>query len=71
MCGWTHDHEGGIGEFAKGLAAIWKGVLKGTDEEDLGIDTEYTKPALEAFLQQFKTSVEQAYEEDGMSFKYK
>jgi hypothetical protein len=52
------------------LATMWKRLLKGTDE-DIEIDAEYTKPALEEFLKQFKTSVEQAYDEAGMTFKYK
>jgi hypothetical protein len=60
--------------FTKGLAAIWKRLLlQGTTEDDLGIDAEYTKPALEEFLQQFQTSVEsvEAYGGAGMKFKYK
>jgi hypothetical protein len=47
-------------------------LLKGTDE-DLGIDAEFTKPALEEFLKQFKTMVEsvEGYDDEGMKFKYK
>jgi hypothetical protein len=69
---WMHDNEGGMGDFTKGLAAIWKRLLKGTDE-DLGIDAEFTKPALEEFLKQFKTMVEsvEGYDDEGMKFKYK
>jgi hypothetical protein len=69
---WMHDNEGDMGDFTKGLAAIWKRLLKGTND-DLGIDAEFTKPALEEFLQQFQTSVEavEAYDGAGMKFKYK
>jgi hypothetical protein len=71
---WMQDNEGDMGEFTKGLAAIWKRFLKGTDE-DLGIDAEFTKPALEEFLKQFKTSVESvavdAFGGAGMKSKYK
>jgi hypothetical protein len=69
---WMHDNEGDMGDFTKGLAAIWKRLLKGTNG-DLGIDAEFTKPALEEFLHQFQTSVEsvEAYDGVGMKFKYK
>jgi hypothetical protein len=69
---WMHDNEGGMDEFTKGLATLWKRLLK-TSDEDLGIDTEYTKPALEEFLRQFKTQVEsvETYGYGAMKFKYK
>jgi hypothetical protein len=69
---WMHDNEGDMGEFTKGLASIWKNLLKNSDE-NLEIDAEYTKPALEEFLQQFKNKVEseEVNEYGEMKFKYK
>ena len=55
----------------KGLASLWKRLLEMSDEE-LGIDAEYTKPALEEFLLQFKKEVELIETCHGaMKFKYK
>ena len=69
---WMHDNEGGMDKFTKGLASLWKRLLE-TSDEDLGIDAEYTKPALEEFLLQFKTQVEsiEDYDNGAMKFKYK
>jgi hypothetical protein len=56
---WMHDYEDGemINKFTKSLALMWKTLLKNPDV-DLGIDIEYTKPALTTFLTGFKESVE-------------
>lgn len=70
---WMHDNEGGMEDVTKGLAAIWKRLLKANSDDALGVDAEFTKPALEEFLRQFQTSVESAetYDGSGMKFKYK
>jgi hypothetical protein len=68
-----HDHERGWGGemMVSGLARIWKAVLKKTDQE-LGIDSEFTRPGLVCFLQQFKKQVEavDTYDDPVMKFKF-
>jgi hypothetical protein len=56
---WMHDHEVGWGgeKMVKQLALLWKIVLKNNNEE-LGIDSEYTRPGIVALLEQFKEAVE-------------
>lgn len=70
---WMHDNEGGMNEFTSGLAGIWKRMLKKSNE-DLGMDEEYTKPGVLAFLEQFKGKIESGGESYGegydMTFKY-
>lgn len=64
---WMHDNEGDMEEYTKGLASLWKNLLKKADK-DLEIDAEYTKPALEEFLKQFQKEVEM---HRPMKFRYK
>jgi hypothetical protein len=54
---WMHDNEGDMGALVKGLAAVWRNLLKKNDEE-IGWDLEYTKPGVYALLGQFKERVE-------------
>jgi hypothetical protein len=54
---WVHDNEGDMGELVKGLATVWRNLLKKSDAE-IGWDVEYTKPAVYALLKQFKDKVE-------------
>jgi hypothetical protein len=46
-----------MGELVKGLATVWRNLLKKSDAE-IGWDVEYTKPAVYALLKQFKDKVE-------------
>ena len=54
---WMWDNEGGLNDMVKELARLWKSTLKKSDE-DLGIDGEYTRPGVIAFLDQFKKDIE-------------
>jgi hypothetical protein len=54
---WMHDNEGDMGTLVKGLATVWRNLLKKRDEE-IGWDVEYTKPGVYALLWQFKEAVE-------------
>lgn len=58
---WMHDHEAGWGgdDMVKQLGQSWTLVLPKTDQE-LGIDSEYTRPGIVALLEQFKEAVESA-----------
>ena len=64
-----YDDEDALIETITGLAESWKTMLKKTDAQ-LGIDTEYTRPGVLAFLEKFKTLVENADSEDPIEFKY-
>lgn len=69
---WMHDNEGDMDQFTKGLAGMWKRLLKSCCDEDLTLDVEYTKPALEEFLRQFKKEVESVdLGSCSMKFNYK
>mmetsp|Transcript_619 Transcript_619/g.877 ORF Transcript_619/g.877 Transcript_619/m.877 type:complete len:520 (-) Transcript_619:127-1686(-) len=59
---WMHDHEVGWGgeKMVVGLARTWKNMLSRTDEQ-LGIDTEFSRPGVMALLEDFKTAVEGAH----------
>jgi hypothetical protein len=63
---WMHDHEVGWGgeKMVRQLALSWKLVLKRNDDE-LGIDPEYTRPGIVALLEQFKEAVESVELHDG------
>ncbi len=54
---WMHDNEGDMEEMVEGLAALWKGLLKKSDEQ-LGIDPEYTRPGVLALLEDFQSDLE-------------
>ena len=56
---WMHDNEGDMEEVGEGLAALWKGLLKNSDEK-LGIDPEYSRPGVIALLDDFKSDLERA-----------
>lgn len=66
---WLHDNEDGEAMLSmiNGLAESWKELLQKTDAE-LGIDTEYTRPGVMAFLEQFETLV--TANEDVTEFNY-
>lgn len=71
---WMHDNEGGMDDFTSDLAGIWKRLLKKTNDQ-LGIDAEFTRPALLKVLAQFKKKVEVASaetisEDHFMTFNY-
>jgi len=55
---WMHDNEGDMDGMVKGLASMWKRLLK-NDDEKLGIDAEYTRPGIIQFLEDFKEKVEE------------
>jgi len=68
---WMHDNEGDMDTFTKGLAIIWKRLLKNSDK-DLGIDSEYTKPGIMAMLEKFREQAESPDAGYGnMKFAYK
>mmetsp|Transcript_26433 Transcript_26433/g.39969 ORF Transcript_26433/g.39969 Transcript_26433/m.39969 type:complete len:227 (-) Transcript_26433:90-770(-) len=56
---WIHDHEGGMGmdDMVKGLAGMWKRLLK-NDDEKLGIDAEYTRPGVVQLLTDFQSDLD-------------
>jgi hypothetical protein len=54
---WMHDNEGGMDVLVKGLATVWRNLLKKSDDE-IGWDLEYTKPGTLELLRQFKEEVE-------------
>ena len=54
---WMHDNEGDMDDVVLGLANLWKSFIKRSDD-DLGIDAEYTRPGVMAFLEDFKESIE-------------
>jgi len=53
---WMHDNEGSMDGMMKGLASMWKRLLK--NDEKLGIDAEYTRSGITQFLADFKKQVE-------------
>ena len=58
---WMHDNEfweddGPTDKAIKQLARAWKKLLKSSNEE-LGIDAEFSRPGVEAMLDQFKQAV--------------
>ena len=55
---WMHDNEGDMGELVKGLARAWKSLLRKYSDEELGWDSQYTKPGMLEFLKQFKDKIE-------------
>jgi hypothetical protein len=60
--GWMHDNEewedgGGLGAAIKLLGSSWKKLLKHSDAE-LGIDSAFTRPGIEALLDDFASSVD-------------
>ena len=54
---WMHDNEGGMDVLVKGLATVWRNLLKKSDDE-IGWDLVYTKPGTLELLRQFKEEVE-------------
>lgn len=54
---WMSDNEGDMGTLVKGLATVWRNLLKKSDQE-IGWDVQYTKPATYEMLRQFKESIE-------------
>eukprot|EP00978_Attheya_sp_CCMP212_P023935 scaffold74307_cov51-Attheya_sp.AAC.4 len=69
---WCHDNEGDFGgdTMIASLARMWKTLLQKTDDQ-LGIDSEYTRPGVTCFLEKFKETVESAYTEPPLKFKFK
>jgi hypothetical protein len=67
---WLHDNEDGEAMLGMidGLAESWKELLKKTDEE-LCIDTEYTRPGVIAFLEQFEELVKTNEDANGFDFQ--
>lgn len=54
---WMHDNEGDMGVVVRGLATVWRNLLKKSDHA-IGWDVEYTKPGTLELLAQFKHKVE-------------
>lgn len=59
---WIHDNEmwgpgDGLEQLIKHIAGVWKKLLKKTDNE-LGVDPEFSKPAIETVLEQFEGLVD-------------
>ena len=56
---WMNDHEVGWGgeKMVEQLAKSWKLMLERSNDE-LGIDSEYTRPGVVALLEQFKEAIE-------------
>ena len=67
---WMCDNEGGMEGMVKGLARLWKNILKRSDE-DLGIDGEYTRPGVMAMLESFQESIESAESDPPFRFRFK
>ncbi len=55
---WIHDNEGDMGPLVKGLATVWRNLLKKNDDAALGWDLEYTKPGVMEMLSQFKEKID-------------
>ena len=66
---WMQDNEGDMSDMVKNLALMWKKLLV-KDDATLGIDSEYTRPGVEAMLEQFRGDLEGCMEEYGYSFEY-
>lgn len=54
---WMHDNEGTMEDMVKGLAGMWKRLLK-NDDEKLGIDAEYTRPGVVQLLTDFQSDLD-------------
>ena len=54
---WLNDNEGGMEDITKGLASMWKRLLK-NDDDKLDIDAEYTRPGIVQLLNDFKSDIE-------------
>lgn len=74
FCGWMYRMERGLGrsKMVEGLAIRWKNLLKTTTPEELGLDMEFSYPAVEALLQSFKVKIEMAptFGDPKMIFQY-
>lgn len=73
---WMYDHEAGWGSFGgakalKSLARQWKTLLA-KDNETLGIDDRFMRPAIEYLAASFKEAIEELddAEEEGLTFNY-
>ena len=73
--GWIHsttNGEFGRQKVVEGLALRWKNLLKERSPKDLGIDEEFSYPAVIALLQTFKKNVEsiRTWDEPRLVFRY-
>lgn len=68
---WMNDHEVGWGgeKMVEQLAKSWKLTLE-RDNDQLGIDSEYTRPGVVALLEQFKEAVESVDTPERMVFDF-
>lgn len=66
---WLHDNEGGMEGMVKDLSNMWKRLLK-TDDNKLGIDSEYTRPGVVQLLQDFQREIESACSEPPLKFNF-
>ena len=55
---WMHDNEGDMGTLVKGLGAAWKRLLSKNSDEELGLDSEYSKPGVLELLSQFRKAID-------------
>jgi hypothetical protein len=72
--GWMYRMERGWGRsrMVEGLATRWKNLLNSRTPHELGLDTEFSYPAVKTLLEIFKVKVELAptYGDPRMVFKY-
>lgn len=72
--GWMYILDRGLGrsKMVESLATRWKNLLSTRTPEELGLDTEFSYPAVLTLLQDFKRTVESAptYGDPKMLFKY-
>jgi hypothetical protein len=68
---WMHDHEycWDGAKMIKSLARMWKNTLKKSNEE-LGIDSDFTRPGVICLLEEFKKKVEDIDEGDEPPLKF-
>ena len=66
---WIYDNEGLPQDFFTSLGKEWSKILSKTDLE-LGIDSEFTRPAVVEFLSKFKEEVEECQSEEGENIEF-
>ena len=66
---WAMDNEGGMENIVEPLAAMWKTLLA-KDDNELGIDSEYTRPGTITFLEDFREMLEECDNEPPLEFEF-
>lgn len=72
---WMHDNEAWdegdeMQSACKDLAKAWKQLLGGASNEELGIDTEFTRPGVEALLEDFQKKLEKQGNESDVEYPF-